>query len=82
MPYLYRCRQCRAESPVEHPDRADAEAEQEHHRDTIHGGLAPLGGDGVHRVHAQARGARILPRHSFAAALVMLALILANCWGR
>lgn len=81
MPYRYRCLQCRAESPVEHPDRADAEADQEEHRDSTHGGLAPLAGDRIDHVHATARGARLLPRHTLGAVLLMLALILANCWG-
>lgn len=82
MPYRYHCWQCRAESPLEHPDRAGAEADQEEHRHHTHGGLAPIAGDRIRRVHATARGARLLPRHTLAAALFMLALILANCWGR
>lgn len=82
MPYRYRCRQCRAESPDEHPSRADAEADQDAHRDDEHGGLAPLAGDNIDRVHADARGHRLLPRHTGIAALVMLALVLANCWGK
>lgn len=82
MPYRYRCRQCRAESLFEHPDRASAEADQDEHRDSRHGGLAPSAGDSIDRVHADARGHQLLPRHTWAAALVMLALVLANCWGR
>ncbi|MFF4834085.1 hypothetical protein [Streptomyces sp. NPDC001315] len=41
MPYVYRCRRCRASSP---PDtRRTAEAYRQQHRDTEHGGLAPDG---------------------------------------
>ncbi|MFH8792210.1 hypothetical protein [Streptomyces sp. NPDC017941] len=39
MPYVYRCRQCRAASPP--GSRAAAEAYRRTHRDTEHGGLVP-----------------------------------------
>lgn len=82
MPYRYRCRQCRAESPDEHPLRAGAEADQAEHRDQAHAGLAPLTGDCIDHVHSHARGDGLLPRHTLAACLFVLALVLANCWGR
>lgn len=41
MPYVYRCRRCRASSP---PDtRWAAEKYRQRHRDDKHGGLAPDG---------------------------------------
>lgn len=81
MPYEYQCWQCEARSPRQHDDRADAEAEQNEHRTAAHGGLAPTAGDGVRRVHAEARGDGCLPSGSFWALLFLLALVLANCWG-
>ncbi|MGW4042974.1 hypothetical protein [Streptomyces sp. NPDC004721] len=82
MPYEYQCRQCDAISPARRDHREDAEADQEQHRATTHGGLAPAAGDGVRRVHAEARGDGCLPSGSFWALLFFLALVLANCWGR
>lgn len=41
MPYVYRCRRCRASSRP--GSRSDAEAYREQHRDTEHGGLVPDG---------------------------------------
>lgn len=41
MPYVYRCRQCRASSPP--GTRHAAEDARHAHRDTEHGGLAPDG---------------------------------------
>jgi hypothetical protein len=82
MPYEYWCRECRAVSPEQRERSADAEDELVEHRRTTHGGLAPAAGDGVRRVHAQARGDGCLPSGSFMAALFFLALFLANCWGR
>jgi len=82
MPYEYWCRECNAVSP-ERRDRAeDAEDEGVEHRRTAHGGLAPAAGDGVRRVHAEARGDGFLPSGSCLAVLFLLALVLANCWGR
>lgn len=82
MPYVYECRQCGAHSPRQHARSEDAETEQEQHRADSHGGLAPAAGDGVRRVHAEARGDGCLPSGSFWAALFFLAVLLANCWGR
>lgn len=46
MPYIYRCRQCRASSP---PDtRRAAEAYRQRHRTAKHGGLVPRGEEIVH----------------------------------
>lgn len=82
MPFVYECRQCDARSPAQHGHREDADAEQEQHRADAHGGLAPAAGDGVRRVHADARGEGFLPVGSGWALLFVLALMLSNCWGR
>jgi hypothetical protein len=82
MPYEYYCRACDATSPDRRERRADAEDELVTHRRAQHGGLRPNDGDGVRRVHAEARGDGILPAGSWLAALFLLALLLANCWGR
>ncbi|MGW9031478.1 hypothetical protein ACWGQ5_47190 [Streptomyces sp. NPDC055722] len=82
MPYEYWCAECRSKSPERHDRRADAEDEQDQHRRGAHGGLAPAAGDGIHRVHADARGDGCLPSGWFWALLFFLALLLANCWGR
>jgi hypothetical protein len=82
MPFEYWCGPCDACSPERRERRADAEDELVEHRRTTHGGLTPNGGDGIRRVHAEARGDGILPSGSCLAALVLLALLLANCWGR
>lgn len=41
MPYVYRCRRCRASSPP--GPRREAEAYRQEHRDEKHGGLVPDG---------------------------------------
>lgn len=41
MPYVYRCRRCRASSPP--GVRREAEEYRQEHRDTEHGGLVPDG---------------------------------------
>lgn len=41
MPYMYRCRRCRASSPP--GPRREAEAYRKQHRDVEHGGLVPDG---------------------------------------
>ncbi|MFC9847779.1 hypothetical protein ACFWFF_01515 [Streptomyces sp. NPDC060223] len=82
MPHEYWCEACDAVSPEQHERRADAEDELVEHRRTTHGGLRPAAGDGVRRVHAEARGDGLLPAHSLWALLFLLALILADCWGR
>ena len=82
MPHLYTCHQCRTRALHARGRREDAEADQQAHRDAAHGGDVPLDGDGIQRVHDDARGDGILPRHTWLAGLVLLALILANCWGR
>jgi hypothetical protein len=41
MPYVYRCRKCRASSPP--GPRRTAEAYRQQHRDIEHGGLVPAG---------------------------------------
>lgn len=82
MPFQYECRQCEARSPRRHDAQADALAERDKHRAVVHGGLAPAAGDRVRRVHAEARGDGFLPAGSWWALLFLLALVLANCWGR
>lgn len=82
MPYEYFCRSCDAVSPERRAREADAEDELVEHRRSSHGGLAPAAGDGVRLVHAEARGDGVFPRGSCLAVLFLLALVLANCWGR
>lgn len=80
MPYEYECRQCDAVSPRRRDHREDAEDDRAAHRRHMHGGLKPAAGDGVHRVHAAARGDGVLPAGWQWAALFLLALIVANWW--
>jgi hypothetical protein len=82
MPWIYECRACEASSGEQWERRDDAEDELVEHRRTAHGGLRPDAGDGVRQVHASARGDGILPSGWGWALLVLLALLLANCWGR
>jgi hypothetical protein len=81
VPYEYWCAACDALSPSRRDRQADAEDELVEHRRTSHGGLRPAAGDGVRRVHAEARGDGCLPSGSFLAALFFLALLVANCRG-
>lgn len=81
MPYEYYCLHCQVIS-TRYGRRADADAEMAEHRRTEHGGLAPIAGDGVDRVHSTARGDGILPNGSCLFVLFLLALVLADCWGR
>ncbi|MDX3398431.1 hypothetical protein [Streptomyces sp. ME01-18h] len=82
MPYEYWCRQCDAVSPERRDRSADAEDELVEHRRTAHGGLAPTAGDGVRRVHDEARGDGCLPSGSFLFVAFLIFAVLANCWGR
>jgi hypothetical protein len=82
MPYEYWCGPCDAVSPERRDRREDAEDELAEHRRLAHGGLAPNGGDGVHRVHTESRGDGVLPAGWGWALLVLLVLMLANWWGR
>lgn len=82
MPFVYWCGACDAVSPDRRDRREGAEADLVEHRRAAHGGLAPAAGDGVRRVHAQSRGDGVLPSGSLWALLFLLALVLANCWGR
>lgn len=82
MPYEAWCGHCDVVSPERRARQADAEDELIEHRRATHGGLAPAAGDGVRHVHADARGDGCLPAGSFWALLFLLALVLANCWGR
>lgn len=82
MPYEYWCAQCEAISPARRDREADAETDLDEHRAAAHGGLAPAAGDGVRQVHSAARGDGILPNGSCLFIAFMLALVLADCWGR
>lgn len=82
MPYLYICQQCRAEAPARRDHKAQAEDDQQAHRDAAHGGHRPVDGDGIAHVHAAGRGDGWLPDGSCLAVLILLVLVLANCWGR
>ncbi|BCM70881.1 hypothetical protein CFC35_05690 [Streptomyces sp. FBKL.4005] len=82
MPYEYQCQQCKARSPERHDRRTDAELEQEEHRASEHGGLAPAAGDGVRQVHDAARGDGCLPSGSFLFVLFLIVALVSNCWGR
>jgi hypothetical protein len=68
MPYVYRCRKCRASSP---PDtRRTAEAYRQQHRDTRHGGLVP---DGERIEHVP--GSTPDPDGRYVSTAVLLALL-------
>lgn len=82
MPWIYECRACEAASAEQHERRDDAEDELVEHRRIAHGGLKPNAGDGVRQVHSAARGDGVLPAGWGWAVLVLLGLLLANCWGR
>lgn len=82
MPHEYFCQACEAVSPERRERQADAEDELIEHRRDAHGGLRPTAGDGVRRVHAEACGGGVLPAHWGWALLFLLALLLADCWGR
>jgi hypothetical protein len=84
VPYRHRCDACQAASD-KHDRREDAEAAQQAHRDTAHGGHRPLAGDTIERVHADGRGDRTTgepwPIGAWIAAVVLLLLMLAECVG-
>lgn len=82
MPYLYECAQCRTQSPARRDHRDDARDDRDDHRDAVHGGHAPMDGDRIRAVHHASRGDGLLPNHTGVAMLVLLFLVLANCWGR
>lgn len=83
MPYVYRCRRCRASSPP--GSRRDAEAYRQEHRDTEHGGLVP-DGESLDRVAGSTPDpdGRYVSTEVVLAALALLALasILARLLGR
>jgi len=82
MPWLYECRACDATSVERWERREDAEDDLVEHRRTTHGGLAPTAGDGVRRVHAEARGDGALPAGWGWAVLFLIAVLVLNWWGR
>lgn len=83
MPYVYRCRRCRASSPP--GPRRDAEAYRQEHRDEKHGGLVP---DGEAIVHVPGStpdpDGRYVSTGAVVAGLVLLAAAeeIARLWGR
>lgn len=72
MPYVYRCRQCRASSPP--GPRRTAEEYRQQHRDTEHGGLAP---DGERIEHVPGSAPHPDGRYVSTAALLGLLVVLA-----
>ncbi|MFF7550922.1 hypothetical protein ACFZCU_46070 [Streptomyces canus] len=79
MPYIYRCRQCRASSAP--GTRRQAEDARQEHCDVEHGGLAP-DGERIERVPGSTRhpdGRYVSTR---AVLVVLLLLALAECTGR
>jgi hypothetical protein len=73
MPYVYRCRRCRASSP---PGlRRDAEAYRQQHRDEEHGGLVP-DGESIDRVAGSTPDpdGRYVSTRAIVALLVVLAV--------
>jgi hypothetical protein len=81
MPYEAWCGQCEVVSPERREREVDAADELVEHRRTAHGGLAPEAGDGVRRVHSEARGDGALPAGWPWALAVLLVLVLAKWWG-
>lgn len=81
MPHEYFCRACDAVSPERRECEVDAVQDLDEHRRVTHGGLRPAAGDGVRRVHSEARGDGLLPAHWPWAFLFLLGLLLANCSG-
>ena len=73
MPYVYRCRRCRASSPP--GPRRSAEAYRQQHRDVKHGGLVP-DGESIDRVAGSTRDpdGRYVSTAGMVALLVVLAL--------
>jgi hypothetical protein len=79
MPYVYRCRRCRASSPP--GTRHAAEDARQEHRDVEHGGLAP-DGERIEYVPGSTRhpdGRYVSTR---AVLVVLLMLMLAECTAR
>jgi hypothetical protein len=83
MPYVYRCRRCRASSPP--GPRHDAEAYRQEHRDEKHGGLVP-DGESLDRVPGSTPDpdGRYVSTGAVLAGLVVLAAAeaIARLWGR
>ena len=83
MPYVYRCRRCRASSPP--GSRRDAEEYRQEHRDEEHGGLVP-DGESIVRVPGSAPNpdSRYVSTGALLGGLALLALaeFLARTFGR
>lgn len=84
MPYVYRCRQCRAASPPA-STRGAAEAYRQEHRGAEHGGLVP-DGEEITRVPGGARDpdSRYVSNWAVLGGLALLALAsaVARAFGR
>lgn len=79
MPYVYRCRQCRASSSP--GTRRDAESARQEHRDNEHGGLAP-DGESIVRVPGSTPHPDGRYVSTGAVLTVLLLLALAECAAR
>ncbi len=83
MPYVYRCRRCRASSPP--GTRRAAEEHRQEHRDEEHGGLVP-DGESIVRVPGSAPNpdSRYVSTGALLGGLALLALaeFLARTFGR
>jgi hypothetical protein len=83
MPYVYRCRLCRASSPP--GPRRDAEDARQEHRDVEHGGLVPRG-EAIVRVPGSTRDpdSRYVSTGAALGLLALLALaeFLARAFGK
>jgi hypothetical protein len=79
MPYVYRCRRCRASSPP--GSRHEAEDARQEHRDAKHGGLAP-DGERIERVPGSARHPDGRYVNTGMVFVVLALLMLAECTAR
>ena len=79
MPYIYRCRRCRASSPP--GTRREAEDARREHRDIEHGGLAP-DGERIEHVPGSTRHPDGRYVSTGAVLVVLLLLALAECTAR
>ncbi|MGY5048283.1 hypothetical protein ACWDE0_22025 [Streptomyces sp. 900105755] len=83
MPYVYRCRRCRASSPP--GPRLEAEEYRQRHRDVEHGGLVP-DGEAIERVAGSTPDpdGRYVSSRAIVALLVVLAVasLLSRVLGR
>ncbi|MFE3031557.1 hypothetical protein ACFXKY_07900 [Streptomyces canus] len=79
MPYVYRCRQCRATSTP--GTRHQAEDARQEHRDNEHGGLAP-DGERIERVPGSTRHPDGRYVNTGAVLVLLMLLLVAECTAR